>query len=193
MVRLNLENANEENVTKLFALCNRPSDQLNASLVEFPGILLPAFKPTLLALQEMKKSGDLALSQYILPSPIEDQEELLVPPPVYSQKPGSKFNLRCLLKKEEDLFFTPSHPFDTRLLAEGSELDEAQAVALIDALSRCVGLIQGPPGTGKSFVGVALIRVLLANKEAMAAAAQPDLTGISPLSNSYPKTIFFHA
>ena len=57
-----------------------------------------------------------------------------------------------------------SRPFDLKKLQDGSTLDAAQALALASTLQRKIGLIQGPPGTGKSFTGVALIKVLLANK-----------------------------
>ncbi|EON97158.1 putative nfx1-type zinc finger-containing protein 1 protein [Phaeoacremonium minimum UCRPA7] len=45
-------------------------------------------------------------------------------------------------------------------------LDRGQCVALVAALTREYALIQGPPGTGKSYLGVKLIQVLLASKEA---------------------------
>jgi hypothetical protein len=45
-----------------------------------------------------------------------------------------------------------------------TELDRGQCQALIAALTREFALIQGPPGTGKSYLGVQLMRVLLACK-----------------------------
>lgn len=177
-VFLKLEDPTSETIGKLLMLCKARPGHQTASLVEFPKILLPSFKPTLRALQEMKKTGDLALSQFIVPSYITDEAEIAVPPPAYTQKRGFQFNLKCLLKEEKDMFFTPGHPFDIKLLVEGSELDDAQAKALVNTLCRCVGLIQGPPGTGKSYVGVALIRVLLANRDAMRGAPQTGRTGM---------------
>lgn len=43
-------------------------------------------------------------------------------------------------------------------------LDSGQADALIASLSTSFTLTQGPPGTGKSYMGTALVRVLLDNK-----------------------------
>jgi hypothetical protein len=134
------------------------------SLVEFPGVLLPAFQPTLLALQKMKKSGDLPFADFLastdpnLPGPIEVQ------PPAYSLKPGFSFNLRCLMNNNTDLELKPGQPIGVKNLQDNSSLDDAQAAALVNTLQRKLGLIQGPPGTGKSYTGVALIKVLLANK-----------------------------
>jgi DNA replication protein DnaC len=45
-----------------------------------------------------------------------------------------------------------------------TELDRGQCRALIAALTREFAFIQGPPGTGKSYLGVQLMRVLLACK-----------------------------
>jgi hypothetical protein len=161
-----IEDPTTKNVRSLLTLCRQQSQGSSSSLVEFPGILIPAFKPTLSALQQMKATGDLPLSQFLVPTAIIDQEEVLVPPPAYTQKSGFRFNLKCIMKNNKDLFLTPGKPFDTKLLQEGSTLDEAQARALVDSLCRSLALMQGPPGTGKSFVGVALIRVLLAIREA---------------------------
>ena len=50
-------------------------------------------------------------------------------------------------------------------LVERTSLDRGQCVALMAALNREFAFIQGPPGTGKSYLGVKLMRVLLACKE----------------------------
>ncbi|EED17019.1 DNA-binding protein smubp-2, putative [Talaromyces stipitatus ATCC 10500] len=115
------------------------------TLVVFPGVLLPAFESTLKALH----AG----------SPLD------VPPPLYATEPGFQFNLRCLMSDNSDFFVRAGHPTDLQNLRQKSSLDDAQASALVDALQRKIGLIQGPPGTGKSYTGIALIKVLLANKE----------------------------
>lgn len=64
-----------------------------------------------------------------------------------------------------DLHLRVSAPFSIEDLQRNSTLDNAQATALVDCLRRQIGLIQGPPGTGKSYTGVAIIKVLLQNKE----------------------------
>ncbi|KAJ0415311.1 P-loop containing nucleoside triphosphate hydrolase protein [Aspergillus carlsbadensis] len=135
------------------------------SLVEFPGILLPSFQPTLVALQKMQKAGDVPMAEFLAP---QDQNTLSiladVPPPVYAASQSFSFDLKCLMKDRSSLQLHSSQPFDLKKLQDGSTLDDAQALALASTLQRKIGLIQGPPGTGKSFTGVALIKVLLANK-----------------------------
>ncbi|RAL10327.1 putative NF-X1 finger and helicase domain protein [Aspergillus homomorphus CBS 101889] len=135
------------------------------SLVEFPGVLLPSFQPTLLALQKMQKARDVPMAEFLAP---QDQNTLSilaeVPPPVYAASQNFSFDLKCLMKDHSSLQLHSSRPFDLQKLQDGSTLDDAQALALASTLQRKIGLIQGPPGTGKSFTGVALIKVLLANK-----------------------------
>lgn len=127
-------------------------------------MLLAAFKPTLLALQNMKETGDLPFSDFLAPTDPNMAGTVDVPPPEYALKPGFSFNLRCLVKDNVDLELIPGHPFDIHKLQENSTLDNAQAVAVVNTLQRKIGLIQGPPGTGKSFTGAALIKVVLDNK-----------------------------
>lgn len=135
------------------------------SVVEFPGVLLPAFQPTLSALQTMKRSADLPFPEFLAPTNLDRLSGWVdVPPPAYALKPGFSFNLQCLLNNGSSLEVRPGQPVDIKKLQENSSLDDAQAMALVNALQRRIGLIQGPPGTGKSFTGVALIKVLLANK-----------------------------
>ena len=135
------------------------------ALVEFPGVLLPAFKPTLLALQEIKKKSELSLSEFLVPRLMfGDEDELNMDAPFYATRNGFRFNLKCLTIDDADLSLMPGQAFDVEELQRRTSLDPAQAVALSHALTRKLALIQGPPGTGKSYVGVALMRVLLANK-----------------------------
>ncbi|KAB8256332.1 hypothetical protein BDV32DRAFT_97352 [Aspergillus pseudonomiae] len=144
--------------------CYRPRNSERAcSLIEFPGILLPSFQPTLKALQSMKKAADLPMSEFLAPDEMFNGQ-VDMPPPKHAAVPGFSFNLRCLMNDRSDLLVSPSQPLDLKKLQEKSTLDNAQAQALVHTLQRKIGLIQGPPGTGKSFTGVALIKVLLANK-----------------------------
>ncbi|KAL4876729.1 P-loop containing nucleoside triphosphate hydrolase protein [Aspergillus karnatakaensis] len=149
-------------------ILNSHSSQHNPSsisLVEFPGILLPSFQPTLLAIQKMQKAGDVPMAEFLAP---QDQNTLSiladVPPPVYAASHNFSFDLKCLMNDRSSLQLGRSRAFDLKKLQDGSTLDDAQAVALASTLQRKLGLIQGPPGTGKSFTGVALIKVLLSNK-----------------------------
>ncbi|KAI7969203.1 hypothetical protein EIK77_006108 [Talaromyces pinophilus] len=132
------------------------------ALVEFPCVLLPAFEPTLKALQLMKRIDNLPFSELLIPN--SSHAGSSVDPPLYTTEPGFQFNLRCLMNDNSDFFVRVSHPTDLQKLRQNSSLDDAQASALVDTLQRKIGLIQGPPGTGKSYTGVALIKVLLANK-----------------------------
>lgn len=121
--------------------------KLHQSLVEFPGILLPSFQPTLQAIQGMSRTLDLPFSQFIAPG-IQHAGDLDVPAPAYSRTPGFSFNLETLTGGKQ-LRLTPGQPFDDTILRARSTLDDAQRSSTIKALSSCIALIQGPPGTGK--------------------------------------------
>jgi len=137
------------------------------SLVEFPGVLLPAFMPTLTALKAIFKSGELPFSHFLAPPQGSGEETAVVPPPTYTQRAGFRFNLRSVVQNG-DFSFDPSSlkQSDIKDLQEASTLDETQASALLNSLSRSFALIQGPPGTGKSYTGVALMKTLVSNKKA---------------------------
>ncbi|KAJ6114997.1 hypothetical protein N7486_000775, partial [Penicillium sp. IBT 16267x] len=146
--------------------CQASKKSLSVSLVEFPGILLPSFQPTLLALQKMQKLADVSMSEFLAPHDTHSLSLLVnVPPPIYATTPGFSFDLKCLMDDKTSLEVRHSQPVDMDRLQQHSTLDNAQAEALVSTLQRRIGLIQGPPGTGKSYTGVALIKVLLANKK----------------------------
>ncbi|KAF2128236.1 P-loop containing nucleoside triphosphate hydrolase protein [Dothidotthia symphoricarpi CBS 119687] len=132
------------------------------SLVEFPGVLLPSFEPTLQALQKM--SGKLSLPFADIIAPESHTQAVVTKPPAYTTKRGFSFNLDVL--SGAPLTLTPGQAFDFGKLEEGSTLDEAQQFAVVQALSTGLALIQGPPGTGKSYTGVAIIKALLRNRKA---------------------------
>ncbi|KAI9376610.1 hypothetical protein BJX61DRAFT_255560 [Aspergillus egyptiacus] len=131
------------------------------SVVEFTGVLLPSFEPTLRALQKIKEDRNLPFEDLLVPSTINDQSEPVVPPPLYALSEGFRFNLRCLMNDGSDFLVDPE---GSQTLPTQSILDEAQVKALVNSLQHCIGLIQGPPGTGKSFTGIALVKVLLSNQ-----------------------------
>ena len=134
------------------------------SLVEFPGVLLPSFRPTLQALQQMSRDTELPFAEFLAPPPLHERD-LYVPPPPYAVREGFRFDLSCLLIDGGYLTLSPGKRFDHQALLRGLTLDKAQAAALVDALCRSLALIQGPPGTGKSYTGIALIKVLLKNRD----------------------------
>lgn len=131
------------------------------SLVEFPGVVLPSFQPTLQALQQMSKKLNLPFAEIVAPD--MHNPAATVKPPAYATKRGFSFDLQVLAGVP--LTLTPGQPFDYDTLDTGTTLDEAQQSAVIQALSRGLALIQGPPGTGKSYTGVAIIKTLLHNRK----------------------------
>jgi hypothetical protein len=136
------------------------------SLVEFPGIILPTFEPTLQALQSIRSSLDVPFAD--IPSPDMFSQELNqtfhVDRPAYTKKAGFRFNLSPITKAGQMMSFDPHGSLDAVVqeLESKSTLDHRQADAVIRSLSRAFAQIQGPPGTGKSYTGNQLIKVLLA-------------------------------
>ncbi|KAH8821861.1 P-loop containing nucleoside triphosphate hydrolase protein [Xylogone sp. PMI_703] len=113
------------------------------SLIEFPGVLLAGFQPTLQALQKMSRSLDLPFSEVIAPDSPNSGEKN-IQPPIYTQQPGFKFNLGALSR---------------------STFDRGQQSAVWGALTSGLTLIRGPPGTGKSYTGVSILKTLIHNRD----------------------------
>jgi hypothetical protein len=138
---------------------------LSFSLLEFPGVLLPAFKHTLEALQQMTLSKDLPFAELLAPT-ADSQHGTEVEAPAYTKRKGFSFDLSTLSTNHETITLDVSSPMDADVLSAQTTLDRAQAEALISTLCRSVCPIQGPPGTGKSYTGVALMKVLMENRKA---------------------------
>ena len=134
------------------------------SLVEFPGVLLPSFQPTLKALQSMRQTLDLPFTEYLAPE-ILQQGIVEVAPPLYTQKRSFAFDLGPIAKGSP-LKLSTNQPFDRAVFNSNTTLDRAQQSAVLHALTNSLALIQGPPGTGKSYTGVSIIKALLHNREA---------------------------
>ena len=132
------------------------------SLVEFPGVLLPSFQPTLQALQKMSRTLNLPFAEIIAPD--SQTSAAAIQLPAYANRPGFSFNLDILAGVP--LTLNPRKPFDFIKLDGGSTLDPTQQRAVIQALSTGLALIQGPPGTGKSYTGVTIVKALLRNRKA---------------------------
>ncbi|KAJ5494065.1 hypothetical protein N7463_010152 [Penicillium fimorum] len=145
------------------------------SLVEFPGVILPAFEPALQALQSLKVAQNLPFSELFAPWAFDDFNLSDMAPPSYALEPGFAFDLRCVMKDDTSFYVRVGQPSNMKYVQDHSTLDGAQAHALISYLKRKLALIQGPPGTGKSYTGVALVKVLLANKDAARANLGPIL------------------
>ncbi|PSK60183.1 NFX1-type zinc finger-containing protein 1 [Elsinoe australis] len=135
------------------------------TLVEFPGILLPAFMPTLEALQALSQSGTMPFEEFLVPD--TSTNDVHIPPPAYASDPDFSMSLSSICKRDATMSFQPnnSSPSDHEMLHASSSLDRSQAQTVLDALSRKLAHLQGPPGTGKSFVGVHLVRLLADQKE----------------------------
>ncbi|KAG0331451.1 hypothetical protein BG004_001658 [Podila humilis] len=140
-------------------------------LVESPGAYFGSYRPILKALQKSIPAF-LPFGKYLAPSHEELNEikvsKKVLDPPIYARAPTFKYDLSVLLNGhpcELDVNCAISIVHTVRTLQEHSTLDDTQATALVDTLCREVALINGPPGTGKTWIGVALMQVLLANKK----------------------------
>lgn len=112
----------------------------------------------------MSNGSPLPFASILAPLAQSDAEYHDIQPPVYAMG-DFRFSLKSLVGDNPDLTLSTSEAFDIDKLQAHSSLDTAQAQAFVAALTRRVALIQGPPGTGKSYTGVALIKVLLKNRE----------------------------
>ncbi|OAL74790.1 hypothetical protein A7D00_0384 [Trichophyton violaceum] len=151
-----------------FALLTELSSKsTDGVLVEFPGVILATFMPILNNLQAMQSSGYIPFSQWILPDRATiSGEPAQILPPLYTRNRNYFFILDPILKRKDDsLSFSPTTSCSTTILQnleERTTLDHGQCQALIAALTREYAFIQGPPGTGKSYIGIHLMKVLLA-------------------------------
>lgn len=147
-------------------------------LVEFPKVLLPGFSWTLKKLQELQ-SYDVAFARQLAPRTSEESRVFDVLPPAYASKENFAFDFSGLQRKNRSgsrskspprLPLNARVPLSTLLtqredfldaLGHDTTLDESQAAALCDSLSRELAFTQGPPGTGKTFLGVALAKTIV--------------------------------
>ena len=141
------------------------------SIVEFPGVLLAAFMPTLQSMQRMSTSLDLPFANIIAPvsTPDNPNREVEVSPPAYATGPNFRFDLSTLTTDDAEIRLNPRRRITDTVeeLQTHTSLDAGQAQALASSLSRELALIQGPPGTGKSHTGLQILRSLLANSAAI--------------------------
>ena len=148
-ITLRLIDMNENGIAEVLG---RPySDRgVRQVLVEFPGVLLPSFRPTLEALKEMDSRKQIPFSDLIAPAFTPEGYVggyAEIDPPAYATQPGFRFDLGQITNGSS-LSLKISEPFDVDALRRRSTLDEAQCKALVNALTRGLALIQGPPGTG---------------------------------------------
>ncbi|KAM0549904.1 hypothetical protein ACHAPJ_009151 [Fusarium lateritium] len=135
-------------------------------LVDFNGVIPGTYMPTFENLQRIQRENHVPFHRWMLPTGSEDTN---IPPPLYTRKESFVFPLGCISKdKDTTLQLDPALGFDGIDLPEleaQTGLDSGQCRGLIAALTREYALIQGPPGTGKSYLGVQLVRTLLAVRQ----------------------------
>ena len=142
-------------------LGKRPDYKTNQVLVEFPGVLLPSFQPTLEALQRMSSQGNVPFSDILVSNSAAHGADPPIHWPRYAMQPGFSFDLSSITTDGHPLRLSRSGTFDMAELLKHSTLDESQGRALIGSLSRNLAFMQGPPGTGKSYIAVQAMKVLL--------------------------------
>jgi len=138
----------------------RPSESL--ALVEFPGVLLVAYKAILESLQARSNRPFLPFSNLLCPKPDErltynpSNPRVHVTPPLYASSARFQFDLQPLKTSDaspEPLFlFAEASPDDQELLMRlesQTTLDFGQCKGLVAALTREVALVQG---TGHKFL-----------------------------------------
>lgn len=143
---------------------SRLANEVRFSLLEFPGVVLPAFQPTLKALQHMGRENLLPFAE-LLASTDASPTIKTIDLPAYARRDGFRFDLSAITTDKQPLLFHPQTPLAAEDLCARTTLDPAQGAAVAASLTRSLALIQGPPGTGKSYTGIALMKILLANKD----------------------------
>lgn len=133
-------------------------------LLDFPGITLASFRYTLEALQRDWEPQHPLVNVLCHDSstPRQSQEVSL---PEYAQTTGFAFNLDCLMQGGQSFQFRPVHAPTMSEARSLVDLRPAQAMALLESLSRKVALIGGLPESGKSYLARKIIKVLLHNRE----------------------------
>lgn len=168
-ISVRLLDASENDISGLF---ERFRGNLSArqALVEFPGVLVPSFYPTLQALQTMSRSVEIPFRDLLAPvdtAAVATDTLADIPPPEYALRRGFEFDLSSITSEPVPKLSLRER-FDTNALTSGSSLDPAQSKALVSALTKSMAAIQGPPGTGKSYLAIQLVKVLLAHQKSTA-------------------------
>jgi hypothetical protein len=146
-------------------------DQSLGVMIEFPKVIPATFVPILENLQNMQRLSLLKFAEYIIPEPCEGPSHRKVyqsvASPLYARSNGFSFPLKPILKdKNSKLSITERASCGDDALIQDivskTELDVGQVKALVAALTREFAFIQGPPGTGKSYLGLQVMKILLA-------------------------------
>uniref|UniRef100_F6RC64 RZ-type domain-containing protein n=1 Tax=Ciona intestinalis TaxID=7719 RepID=F6RC64_CIOIN len=126
-----------------------------------------SYRHILAGLQEI---NDVPLSRYLVECRVDMQ------PPKYLNQATSMYDLSSIQTEVKTYIISFLKEFkDSRLgkvnvldlenwpTCEDLNMDDSQRNAMQVALTNELALIQGPPGTGKTYVGLKVMRVLLAN------------------------------
>lgn len=140
-----------------------------SSLVEFRGLWLSAFLPTLKVLQRMSRSLDMPFADIMTPvaEPGSRTTYVEIGPPNYTTNPGFYFDLSTIIQAHANIttFTLGDSIFETvRALENVSSLDRPQLFNLVCALSKRLALIPGPLRIVKANPGIELIQTLLRNE-----------------------------
>ncbi|KAL9018263.1 MAG: hypothetical protein Q9185_004429 [Variospora sp. 1 TL-2023] len=142
-------------------------------IAAFPNVLVAGYFWILKHLQHLSSSNaEISFSDFIAPS--SAQSKLPIGVPAYSKNDAPTFDLSILqdpINKGIEQApkvgsqFLESTLADRNTLIDNicltTTLDQGQAIALCENLSRGLAFTQGPPGTGKTFLGVSLAKVIL--------------------------------
>jgi hypothetical protein len=143
-------------------------------LVDLPTVLLTGFWYHLKRLQKLADNPNFVFASQLAPASPLDSKEIVRP--AYASKQGFEYKLSGIQSQQQTGSTFTMRPMDPETTVEESQatleslksnttLDQGQAVALYESLSRELAMSQGPPGTGKSFLGVSLTRVIMDSQD----------------------------
>jgi hypothetical protein len=144
-------------------------------LVEFPGLLPVGFSYYLERLQEQIHSNQFPFAEYIAP-PLHSSTPAMQPP-AYALDPTFSYDLTLLADSETKRGVSPirirasldkDRAKDEEIrgrefLRQYTALDAGQSDALLKSLQRRLAFTHGSPGTGKTYLGVAIVKTILAS------------------------------
>lgn len=118
----------------------------------------------------MLNPAELSFTNYIAPRNDEEMKKGLSPPD-YTQTGTAylDFSYASSTTGTTDQKFplarlTSDQRYFLETVMRHTSLDEGQAHAFVESMTRQVALVQGPPGTGKTYLGTALAKAILSDK-----------------------------
>ena len=165
-VQLRLADRKDVDKARQLAYYHRGFIKAKFHLVDLPDVLAAGFVDHLERMKSLAQTHDFAFADEIAPKDAEGSETRVPEPP-----PTIEYDLSCLRNSssKESMMrkvFTPeSRDNVIGFLQQNTTLDDGQAVALFDNLSRKIAFTQGPPGTGKTFLGAAECEVILNSQD----------------------------